>query len=142
LRAREHFGSVQTVGDRFRVLLCDDVALLRELLRYELEEDEDVVVVAEADNGLDGVRLVEELTPDIVVLDLAMPGIDGLEALSRMQAVRPTPTILVHSGLESASMRERVLTMGAAGYLEKGGGLGEVRAAVRELIDVRGLRSA
>ena len=126
---------------RFRVLLCDDVALLRELVRYELEEDNELVVVAEADNGLDGVRLVEELAPDIVVLDLALPGLDGLEALSLMRAMQPPPAIVVYSGLEAKSMRERVLEMGAASYLEKGGRLGEVRAAVREVIEAGGLRS-
>jgi DNA-binding NarL/FixJ family response regulator len=125
------------VTDRFRVLLCDDVAMLRELLRYELEEDDDLVVVAEADNGLDGVRLTEELKPDVVVLDLAMPGIDGLEALTLMLAVEPPPAILVHSGFDADSMRDRVLALGAARYLEKGGQMGEVRTAVREIIEAR-----
>jgi DNA-binding NarL/FixJ family response regulator len=125
------------VTDRFRVLLCDDVAMLRELLRYELEEDDDLVVVAEADNGLDGVRLTEELKPDIVVLDLAMPGIDGLEALTLMLAVERPPAILVHSGFDAESMRDRVLALGAERYLEKGGQIGEVRTAVREIIEAR-----
>ncbi|HEX4720083.1 MAG TPA: response regulator transcription factor [Thermoleophilaceae bacterium] len=123
------------MADRIRVLLCDDVAMLRELLRYELEEDDDVVVVGEADNGLDGVRLVEELHPNVVVLDLAMPGIDGLEAITRMLAVPEPPAILVHSGFDADGMRERVLALGAARYLEKGGNLREVRTAVRELMD-------
>jgi DNA-binding NarL/FixJ family response regulator len=123
------------MADRIRVLLCDDVAMLRELLRYELEEDDDVVVVGEADNGLDGVRLVEELHPNVVVLDLAMPGIDGLEAITRMRAVPEPPAILVHSGFDADGMRERVLALGAARYLEKGGNLREVRTAVRELMD-------
>ena len=123
------------MADRIRVLLCDDVAMLRELLRYELEEDDDVVVVGEAENGLDGVRLVEELHPNIVVLDLAMPGIDGLEAITRMRAVPDPPLILVHSGFDADGMRERVLALGAAQYLEKGGNLCEVRTAVRELMD-------
>jgi DNA-binding NarL/FixJ family response regulator len=125
------------VTDRFRVLLCDDVAMLRELLRYELEEDDDLVVVAEADNGLDGVRLTEELKPDVVVLDLAMPGIDGLEALTLMLAVEPPPAVLVHSGFDAESMRDRVLALGAERYLEKGGRMGEVRTAVREIIEAR-----
>src|SRR4051794_41199289 len=123
------------MADRIRVLVCDDVAMLRELIRYELEEDEDVVVVGEADNGLDSVRLAEELEPDIVVLDLAMPGIDGLEAITRMRAVPAPPTILVHSGFDADTMRDRVLALGAAQYLEKGGNLREVRTAVRELMD-------
>lgn len=125
------------MADRIRVLVCDDVAMLRELIRYELEEDDDVVVVGEADNGLDSVRLVEELSPDAVVLDLAMPGIDGLEAITRMRAVPDPPAILVHSGFDAATMRDRVLALGAARYLEKGGNLQEVRQALREVIRSR-----
>jgi DNA-binding NarL/FixJ family response regulator len=125
------------MADRIRVLVCDDVDMLRELIRYELEEDDDVVVVGEADNGLDGVRLVEELEPDVVVLDLAMPGIDGLEAITLMLGVDEPPAILVHSGFDAASMRERVLALGATRYLEKGGNLQEVRLAVRELVEDR-----
>lgn len=125
------------MADRIRVLVCDDVALLRELIRYELEEDEGVVVVGEADNGLDGVRLVEELRPDVVILDLAMPGIDGLEAITLMRAVPEPPVIVVHSGFDAATMRDRVLALGARLYLEKGGNLREVRDAVREVMENR-----
>ena len=120
------------MADRVRVLICDDVDMLRELIRYELEEDDNVVVVGEADNGLDGVRLVKELTPDVVVLDLAMPGIDGLEAIGLMLAVASPPSILVHSGFDAETMRPRVLALGAERYLEKGGNLREVREAVQE----------
>lgn len=129
------------MNDRFRVLLCDDVALQRALLRHELEEDGDLVVVGEADNGVDGVRLAEVLQPDIVVLDLAMPGLDGLEALSQMRSVQSPPAILVYSGFEAGTMRDRVLALGASRYLVKGGELGEVRDAVRELIEKGQLRS-
>jgi DNA-binding NarL/FixJ family response regulator len=125
------------MADRIRVLLCDDVAMLRELIRYELEEDEGVVVVGEADNGLDSVRLAAELQPDVVVLDLAMPGIDGLEAITLMRAVPDPPVILVHSGFDADTMRDRVLALGAARYLEKGGNLREVRDAVREIMESR-----
>src|SRR5215217_5063449 len=118
------------MAERIRVLICDDVAMLRELIRYELEEDDDVVVIGEADNGLDGVRLVNELQPDVVVLDLAMPGIDGLEALTLMRDARPAPEVLVHSGFDAETMRDRVIALGAARYLEKGGNLREVREAV------------
>jgi DNA-binding NarL/FixJ family response regulator len=125
------------MADRIRVLVCDDVAMLRELIRYELEEDEGVVVVGEADNGLDSVRLAEELSPDVVVLDLAMPGIDGLEAITRMRVLPDPPIILVHSGFDADTMRERVLALGAERYLEKGGNLREVRDAVREVMNAR-----
>ena len=94
-----------------------------------------MVVVGEADNGLDGVRLVKELEPDVVILDLAMPGLDGLEALTLMRAVARPPSVIVHSGFGADTMRDRVLALGADQYLEKGGNLSEVRVAVRRLID-------
>ncbi|HYZ28471.1 MAG TPA: response regulator transcription factor [Thermoleophilaceae bacterium] len=125
------------MADRIRILICDDVALLRELLRYELEEDDGMVVVGEADNGLDGVRLVDELRPDVVVLDLAMPGIDGLEALTLIRQREHPPVVIIHSGFDASMMRERVLALGAAAYLEKGGDLREVRDAIRQLLDGR-----
>jgi DNA-binding NarL/FixJ family response regulator len=125
------------MADRIRVLICDDVAMLRELLRYELEEDDDVVVVGEADNGIDGVRLVHELRPDVVVLDLAMPGLDGLEALTQMRAVADPPEVLINSGFDADTMRDRVLALGASAYLEKGGNLRDVREAVREAVKRR-----
>jgi DNA-binding NarL/FixJ family response regulator len=125
------------MADRIRVLLCDDVAMLRELLRYELEEDDDLVVVGEADNGLDGVRLVKELRPSVVVLDLAMPGIDGLEAITLMLDVPDPPAIIVHSGFDAETMRDRVLALGATLYLEKGGNLREVTDAVRRAAEAR-----
>jgi two-component system response regulator EvgA len=83
------------------------------------------------------VRLVHELHPDVVVLDLAMPGLDGLEAISLMRAVANPPAILVHSGFDAATMRDRVLALGAERYLEKGGNLGEVRTAVKDLLEAR-----
>src|SRR4051795_361133 len=125
------------MADRIRVLVCDDVAMLRELIRYELEEDEGVVVIGEAENGLDSVRLAGELRPDVGVLHLAMPGIDGLEAITLMGGGPQAPVILVHSGFDAETMRERVLALGAARYLEKGGNLREVRQALREVIEAR-----
>jgi DNA-binding NarL/FixJ family response regulator len=115
--------------------------MLRELLRYELEEDDDVRIVGEASDGLESVRMVGELKPDVVVLDLAMPGLDGLEAIPLMRAVEPAPQIVVHSGFDADLMRERVLALGAARYVEKGGMLSAVRAAVRELIESGSARS-
>lgn len=123
------------MAERIRVLVCDDVDMLRELMRYELEEDDDIVVIGEADNGLDGVRLVEEVGPDVVLLDLAMPGIDGLEAITQMLAVPNPPAILVHSGFDADTMRDRVIALGAADYLEKGGDLTAVRLAVRRIAE-------
>ena len=123
------------MAERIRVLVCDDVDLLRELMRYELEEDDTLMVVGEADNGIDSVRLARELAPDVVLLDLAMPGMDGLEAITQICAVPHPPAVVVHSGFDADTMRPRVLALGAQRYVEKGGNLTEVRLAVREVAD-------
>src|SRR5256885_1111711 len=68
------------------VLLCDDVPELRELTRYGLEEDPSLRVVGEAGDGESGLKLTQELKPDVVLLDLSMPGMDGLEAIPLMRA--------------------------------------------------------
>lgn len=118
-----------------RVVLCDDVSMQRELLRYELEEDDDVLIVGEAADGPESVRMVRDLVPDVVVLDLAMPGLDGFEAIRLMRAIDPPPAIVVLSGFDADSMRHRAMSLGAARYLEKDGRLGAVRAAIRELTE-------
>ena len=103
-----------------RVLLVDDSADLRMLLRLKLESWADYEVVAEAGDGEAGVRLAEEHQPDLVMLDLAMPKMDGLQALplirDRVEGVR----VVVLSGFEQSVMEKRVRAAGADGYLEKG----------------------
>jgi DNA-binding NarL/FixJ family response regulator len=116
--------------------------MLRELIRYELEEDDDVRVVGEAGDGLESVRMIKDLKPDVVVLDLAMPGLDGLEVIPQVRAMDSPPEIVVHSGFDADIMRERVLALGAARYVEKGGLLSAVREAVRDLIENGPARSA
>ncbi len=104
----------------FRVLLVDDSEDLRMLLRLKLESWDDYEVVAEAPDGEAGVQLAEEHQPDLVMLDLAMPKMDGLQALplirERVEGVR----VIVLSGFEQGVMESRVRAAGADGYLEKG----------------------
>ena len=125
------------MADRIRVLICDDVAMLRELLRYELEEDDDLVVVGEADNGVDGVRLVQALRPNVVVLDLAMPGIDGLEAMRRIKTEVPGMPIVIASAHSMASDRERFLAAGADNVLSKPFRLADLISIVQALASAK-----
>ncbi|WP_037558606.1 response regulator [Spirillospora albida] len=104
---------------RIRVLIADDHPVVRQGLRTFLGIQDDIVVVGEAEDGVSAVTLAESLEPDIVLLDLKMPGADGLAALSELRARGVRARVLV---LTSATERGRVLPAvraGAAGYLYK-----------------------
>jgi DNA-binding NarL/FixJ family response regulator len=114
-------------------VLCDDVAELRMLLRYALEELPGVRVLAEAGDGAEAVAAVTEHRPAVVVLDLAMPGVDGLQAIPEIRAVSPGTRILVFTGFVADGLQEQVLGLGADAYLEKGVSIDLVQEAVRRL---------
>ena len=117
-----------------RALLCDDVPAMRIVLRVVLEADGDIEVVGEAGDGVEAVAQVERLQPDVVVLDLSMPRLDGLEALPRIKEVAPATAVVVFSGYAASRMREAAIEGGAVRYVEKGRALEDVRAAVREVV--------
>ena len=102
-----------------RVLIADDHAVVRTGFRLLLEEADDIVVVAEAESGEESVRLYAETTPDVVMLDIAMPGIGGIEAIKKILAKDKHARILVLSMHEDISHPKRVLKSGALGYLTK-----------------------
>ncbi len=126
-----------TVGSFIRVFLCDDVPELRMLLRFAIEEEGDMRVVGEAGDAATGIERVSELQPDIVLLDLSMPGMDGLEAIPRIQQVSPHTGIVVFSGFAADRMSLPALALGADRYLEKGEPLEAVRDTVREVAGAR-----
>lgn len=113
------------------IYLCDDVPELRALLRYGLEEDPAMRVVGEAGNAQAGIDGVAEERPDVLLLDLSMPGMDGLEAIPRVREVSPSTAIVVFSGFASDRMRQPALDLGAVAYIEKGEPLERVRETVR-----------
>lgn len=118
-----------------RVYLCDDVPELRQLVRLILEEDPALEVVGEAGDAVSGIEGIAELQPDAVVLDLSMPGMDGLEALPLIRRAAPSTKVVVFSGFTRERMAALALESGAHRYIEKGEPLERVRAAVRELTD-------
>ncbi len=112
-----------------RVFLCDDVAAFRTLMRFTLEEA-GCTIVGEAADGSAGIDGVAETQPDVVLLDLAMPGTDGLTALPRMREVSPGTRVVILSGFTAEGMSEELLSRGATAYLEKGTDLDEVIGVV------------
>jgi DNA-binding NarL/FixJ family response regulator len=115
------------------VYLCDDVPELRELMRLVLEEDPDLRVVGEAGDAQTGVEEIAHLQPSVVLLDLSMPGMDGLEALPLIRRAAPETAVIVFSGFTEERMAALALGSGADRYIEKGEPLEKVRQAVRDL---------
>jgi DNA-binding NarL/FixJ family response regulator len=115
------------------VVVCDDVPELRRLARAALEEQGDMKVVGEASDGREAIEVIERLQPRIVVLDLSMPELDGLEAIPLIHQVSPPTEIVVFSGFEEAKVAEVALRLKASRYVRKGAPLEELRTAVMDL---------
>lgn len=110
-----------------RVMLADDHAVVRMGFRMLVEGGGDMVVCAEADSGEAACRIYPEALPDVLVMDVSMPGIGGMEALSRILAHHPDARILILSAHEDTVHPRRLMAAGARGYLSK-------RSAAEELI--------
>ena len=108
------------MSDRIGVLLVDDKADVRDLLRATLEPDGRFEIVGEAEDGAEAISLAESVHPDVALVDLAMPNVDGLQAIQRMREVAPDTKIIVLSGYASSFMSNQVMANGAHGYVQKG----------------------
>jgi DNA-binding NarL/FixJ family response regulator len=108
------------------VLVADDVSDMRLLLRISLEADGRFEIAGEASDGFEAVRIAQEVLPDAVLLDLAMPRMDGLEATSEIVRSCPATKVLVLSAFDGADMATPALERGASDYVEKGTDLTEV----------------
>lgn len=119
-------------GDRpVTVLLVDDDALVRSALRLILGGDPAIVVVGEAADGIDGLALVESLRPDVVLMDIRMPRLDGLAATERALALHPELTVVVLTTFDTDDMVLSALRIGARGFLLKDTPPEQLVAAVR-----------
>src|SRR3954469_4845939 len=113
-----------------RLLLIDDFPLIREGFAAALECDPALTIVGQADNGDDGLRLACELQPDVVILDLRMPGMGGMTVLERLRSELPESKVLVVTATEKAQPLLDAVAAGAAGYLTKRSTREELRQAV------------
>ena len=121
-------------GGPIRILVVDDHAILREGICSLLERQEDMQVVGEAANGEEALTRVAELKPDLVLMDLAMPRMDGLEATRRLYATRPEVHVLVLTQHDNREFVTPALEAGAAGYVLKRSGGREVVNAIRQVM--------
>lgn len=118
-------------GAAIQVLLADDHAVLRAGLRLLLEAQPDLTVVGEAGDGEAAIELVRALRPDVVVLDIGMPGLNGLEALRRIKAQRPDVAVLILTMHANEAYLFEVIRAGGAGYVLKQTADTELLAAIR-----------
>jgi len=122
-------------AQRDRVLVVDDAANLRELLTLLLEVEDDFEVVGTAADGRQAIDAAQILKPDVVLLDLAMPVMDGLQALPELRAHLPNARIVIFSGFEHEALAEEALLAGADAYIEKGTSVTQLVTQLRELRD-------
>jgi NarL family two-component system response regulator LiaR len=114
--------------DKIKVLIADDHAVVREGTRQILEEEDDIDVVAEAADGSEAVKLTGISRPNVAIIDIAMPGTDGIEATKQIKSLYPSTAVLILSAYDDDQFVFSLLEAGAAGYLLK-----SIRG--RELVD-------
>lgn len=120
-----------TPGEPIRVLLVDDEQLVRAGLRMMLGADPGMEVVGEADDGVQALRLVGETSPQVVLMDIRMPRMDGLEALRRLRATHPDLAVIMLTTFDTDDMVLTALRDGATGFLLKNTAPPDLLAAVR-----------
>jgi two-component system invasion response regulator UvrY len=116
-----------------KVLLADDHGIVRAGLRRIVEESSDMAVVAEAADGRETLRLVQEILPDVAVIDISMPGLDGLEVVSQLHGQYPDLPILILTMHEEGQYVVRAIQAGAMGYLTKQSAPEQLVKAIRKV---------
>jgi len=116
---------------RIKILIADDHDVVRSGLRVLLQTDPEFAVVAEASDGDQAIRLVSEKNPDVILMDISMPGLDGIEATKRILQRHPDAKVVILSVHEGEEYVHQILTAGARGYVLKNAGKKEIIHAVR-----------
>lgn len=122
----------KTIMEKTKVLLADDHTVVRQGLRALLAAEPDIVVVGEAETGREALRLTLELAPDVVMMDVSMPLLNGLEATRQIVKARPNTKVLILSSYSDDDYVHQATEAGAAGYLIKQTAITDLIRAVRE----------
>lgn len=115
-----------------RVLLVDDQAVVRRALRGRFHLEPDLEVVGEASTGSEALLLAQVLTPDVVLMDLEMQGMDGIEATAALRRVVPQSAVVILSIYDDAQTRGRAQVAGAVAFVEKRGATNSLLAVIRQ----------
>src|SRR5256886_13161198 len=118
--------------EKITVFLADDHTVVRQGLRALLSSEEDMEIVGEAENGRQAVQVVKKLLPDVVVMDIAMPVLNGLEATRQITRTVPSAKVLVLSSYSDDEYVQQLTEAGAAGYLVKQTAANDLLKAIRE----------
>ena len=121
-------------GQLLTVVLVDDAEDVRFLTRLTLERAGLFTVVAEGSDGAEGVAVIEQHRPDVMLLDIAMPVMDGLEMLPVVRGLCPDSTIIMYSGHPTSRLAAQSLGLGADAYLEKGASSRHLVTQVQEIV--------
>ena len=120
-----------------RVALIDDHDMIRAGFAAILTNDPEFSVVAQGSRGDDAMLIARKDKPDVILLDISMPGISGVEALSRLSAMEKPPKVIMVSQHEELGLLRRLLESGASGYVSKSAGADELKAAIRKVMQGR-----
>jgi len=115
-----------------RVLLVDDQSVVRRALRVRFHLEPDLEVVGEASTGTEALTLAQTLTPDVVLMDIEMPEMDGIQATAALRRVVPQSVVVILSIHDDAQARERAQAAGAVAFVEKRGTTDALLAAIRQ----------
>jgi DNA-binding NarL/FixJ family response regulator len=118
-------------GQVIRILLVDDQPAVRDGLRMRLELEPDLTIVGEARDGLEAVALAQALVPDVVVMDVEMPGLDGIGATKQLREKTPSMAIVMLSIHSDATTRARAREAGALAFVEKRAAIDVLLAEIR-----------
>ena len=121
--------------DNIKILIVDDHPMMREALQTALADETDMQVIGEASNGMEGVKFAAQLTPDLIIMDLLMPGMNGLEAIAAICAANPHAKILVSTSLEDEEKVLAAIQAGALGYFPKTAPRTYLLEAIRKVAD-------
>ena len=124
-----------TTGNRTSVMLVDDHSIMRDLLRDALENTGEFQVVAQAADGQEALRVVEEVAPDVIVMDVIMPEMDGIEACRQITELLPGTRVLMLTASNEQDAIVRAIAAGATGYLQKYSGKEQLLTTLREVAE-------
>lgn len=116
-----------------RVLLCEDHELVRMGLSIMIDKAEDITLIGEAENGLLGVELAKQLSPDIILMDIGLPNIDGIEATKRIKEFNPQIKVLIFTSRDDSDDVFSAFKSGADGYIMKGASTENIHTAIRSV---------